>query len=195
MKLSYLKILILIFLPILILGCNVDDDDGTGDTLPPVTTQGASTFGCKINGQVFLPKMESCFLCGRTEKMRLSYFQSGDTYQLGINAYNDINGDVSMHLDLYLDEPLAVGVYELSESYIASIDRTWPNAAININRKINNEIINSSFGTNSEMTGTLEILEYNITERFIAGVFEFQAINQQGKIVEISEGRFDMRIH
>ena len=79
-----------------------------------------------------------------------------------------------MHLDLYHDEPLAVGVYELSESYIASIDKTWPNAATNINRRINGENINSSFGTNSEITGTLEILKYNPTERFIAGFFNFR---------------------
>ncbi|MFT5481125.1 MAG: putative RNA-binding protein with RPS1 domain, partial [Bacteroidia bacterium] len=31
-----------------------------------------------------------------------------------------------------------------------------------------------------------------ITDQFVAGTFEFTAVNEQGKIITISEGRFDV---
>lgn len=196
MKNLLYKFLIL-FLSLITLSCNVDDDDGTDSELPEITTEGAHTFGCKIDGQVFLPKNgESCFACGPRTKLRLQYFKTGDTYQLGIIARNNISGDVLISLDLYLNEPLEVGVYELAESYIASIDKTWPNAVSSIQREIRGEYINSTFGTNSEVTGTLEITEIKLGEGgFIAGIFEFQGVNQQGRIMNFTDGRFDILVY
>ncbi|MCM4158159.1 hypothetical protein [Gramella sp. AN32] len=195
MKNLFPKILIISF-TLLIISCNVDDDDGTSSDLPEITTEGANTFGCNINGQVFLPRDGSTcnFSCGASRK-RLSYFKNDDIYQLGITAMNNINGDIRISINLYLEEPLKEQVYELSENYIASIDKIWPNASGCINSTISSRIINSCFGTNSNITGTLEILEINQTEHFIAGIFEFQAINQQGEIVNFTDGRFDMLVY
>ena len=33
-------------------------DDGTSSVLPDITTEGKNTFGCKIDGQIFIPKQE-----------------------------------------------------------------------------------------------------------------------------------------
>ena len=195
MKNFYSKILILV-LSIIVIGCGIDDDDGTNSSLPEITSEGAYTFGCKIDGQVFLPKNgKRCLSCGSPNPLRLSYSHDReyDQYQLRINAYNNINGDVDISLALYLDEPLEERVYELSESYIPSIDKIWPNASSSIYREINGENINSYFRTTPEITGTIEIIEIN--ERFIAGIFEFQAVNQQGEIMNFSDGRFDIRIY
>ena len=189
--------LLVLFMFLLMSGCSVDDDDGTGSDLPAITSEGLYTFGCKINGQVFLPRNgQWCLACGPREPLRLSYFQDREgQYRLGINASNNINGDVHISLDLYLYEPLEERVYELSEVYISSVDKMRPNAVGCIYRDISGEKINSCFGTTSEVTGTLEIIEMNDEERFIAGVFVFQGIDQEGNIMNFSDGRFDIRIY
>ncbi|MCH4824567.1 DUF6252 family protein [Gramella lutea] len=197
MKTFYSKILILV-LSLIIFSCSTNDDDGTNSDLPEITSEGAYTFGCKINGQVFLPKNDQgCLNCGSPNPLRLGYSQDreNDEYHLSVIARNDINGDASINLDLYLDEPLEERVYDLSESYIPSIDRTWPNASSSIYREISGETINSYFKTTSEVTGTLEIIEINESERFIAGIFQFQAINEEGKVLNFTDGRFDIRIY
>ena len=32
------------------------------DALPPITTEGKGTFGCKINGEIWIPKTQDEFL-------------------------------------------------------------------------------------------------------------------------------------
>ena len=198
MKIFFSQILIF-FLSLLIFSCSGDEDDGTSSELPPITSEGLYTFGCKINGQVFVPKNGDgwCLDCGPQMPLRLNYFQEGGDgqYILGIHASNNINGDVRIYLNLYLDEPLEEKVYELSESHVASIDKIKANASACIYRKISGEEINSCFVTTSDVTGTLEILEINDVERFVAGVFQFQGINQQGEIVNFTDGRFDIRMY
>lgn len=199
MKNSLLKFLIL-FSFIFIIGCNSNDDDQ--DTLkaelPEITTEGAHTLGCKINGDIFLPKDdESCvsFECLPVSELRLSYLQNGSQYQLSIIARNNINGNISLNLDLYLNEPLQEQVYDLSEAYIPSINRTWPNGSSCIYQRIDGENFNSCFATNSDVTGTLEITAINEEERFISGTFEFQAVNQSGNVVNFTDGRFDILVY
>lgn len=59
-------------------------------------------------------------------------------------------------------------MYELSESYIASIDKIWPNSSSNINKEISDEYISSSFATNLENTGTLIQNELDFERALIA---------------------------
>jgi len=40
---------------ILITSCDKDDDQNPLDKLPPITQNGAQTFGCLINGKPFIP--------------------------------------------------------------------------------------------------------------------------------------------
>lgn len=191
----YSKISIL-FLLLILFSCSKNDDDGTSSNLPEITSEGANTFGCYINGQVFLPKNGDgwCLNCGSQIPWAISYSKSKDQYYLGILATNNINGDVLISIDLHLDEPLEERVFELSESYVASIDKINPNASSCIYRKINGEKISSCFETTTDVTGTLEIIEINESEHFIAGIFEFEAISQEGKIVNFTEGRFDLEV-
>ena len=53
--------------------------------------------------------------------------------------------------------------------------------------------INASnyFYTNSNNTGELKINYLDLSNSIISGTFWFDAINEEGEIVEIREGRFD----
>lgn len=194
MKKIYFKLWFL-FLLFSMFSCSPNDDDGTSSELPEITSEGAYTFGCLINGQVFLPRNgEWCLNCGSSLPWRLTYNKDVEQYHFGIWASNNINGDVRISINLNLDEPLEERVYELSESYVASIDKIKPNATGCIYRKISGEEINSCFETTIDVTGSIEISEINESERYIAGVFEFQAINGEGEIVNFTDGRFDLEV-
>ena len=53
MKIIILKTAVLLFLTFTLINCTKSDDQ---DQLPPATQTGANTFGCLINGKVFIPK-------------------------------------------------------------------------------------------------------------------------------------------
>ena len=50
-----MKKLIPLILITFLFSCTYDDDD-TNNSLPAITSEGKNTFGCKINGETFLPK-------------------------------------------------------------------------------------------------------------------------------------------
>ena len=81
--------------------------------------------------------------------------------------------------------------YERFENDVYIVEFPSPH---HIYRKINGVEISSCFETTTDVTGTLKIIEINKSNRFIAGIFEFQAINQKGKIVDFTEGRFDLQV-
>ncbi|MCZ8169689.1 hypothetical protein [Flavobacterium sp.] len=52
-----MKILIYILSFIILTACNKDDNnENQQDQLPPITTLGANTAGCRINGKILIPK-------------------------------------------------------------------------------------------------------------------------------------------
>ena len=66
--------------------------------------------------------------------------------------------------------------------------------------------LNSSFGkyginpatdydysTDEQNTGELRIVFHDVENRILGGTFEFDAINENGDLVEIREGEFDMK--
>ena len=54
----------LIILSVLLFVSCSNDNYGTNDNLPQITNLGKNTFGCKINGEVFLPKSKGGFSDG-----------------------------------------------------------------------------------------------------------------------------------
>lgn len=49
------------------------------------------------------------------------------------------------------------------------------------------------YTTTPEVTGELTIIKLDFENNIVSGTFWFDAINDDGEIVEIREGRFDMR--
>jgi hypothetical protein len=50
----------------------------------------------------------------------------------------------------------------------------------------------SVYKTNDIYFGTLEILYHDINEYILGGRFEFDAVNEDGEVIEIREGEFDL---
>jgi len=196
MRDKYFRIIVGIILAMTLNSCDVDDDDGVNSELPEISSIGANTLGCKINEQIFLPRKGSiCLDCANTPKLNLKYgyvFEEG--YRLSIFTFNDIDGNVSISIDLFNGEiPFTPGEYPISEYYIESKDILVHNGITRISKMVSGENINSDFYTNSEVSGKLEIIEIDEDEEFISGTFEFEAKDARGKIVKITDGRFDIK--
>lgn len=176
-----MKILHLILILTLALNtsCNKEDDEPQNpvDQLPPATQTGKQTFGCLINGKVFLPDN---FGSGRPN----AFYQFVDgAYTLGIHASNKRG-----------EELLSVGLGALDIQLIKESQYM-----------LNSEISGNFYGiyllggglsldttTTNNNPGTLTITNFDTEKFIISGTFEFTVFDNEGNEIKITDGRFDM---
>lgn len=168
--------------------CNKTDDPPKTELekLPPATQTGANTAGCLINGVAFLPK--GYFPTGNL----FFFYQDGKDFSLSIGERtmqggNDIIRDINIaSLNQNLHDNVGVS-FELGQNNndnnskygIYSIDAvSYPDP--------------NYYSTTSIVKGALKITYHNYNQAILSGTFWFDAINSNGEIVKVREGRFDM---
>ena len=180
------------FLLVMIAGlmaCDKDDNQSSNDPidqLPEATQTGANTVGCLVNGEAFLPKggglagNKNCFYQyvdgGYYFVMRFSDFSDGNSSSLRLGTQNATIEEGEIYTlnarPFYSgNEDGRGGGYEFytiepfSEIY---------------------------YSTTSEVTGEMTITKLDFENHIVSGTFWFDAVNEDGEVVEIREGRFDM---
>ncbi len=177
-----MKKLLLLTVFTLVLTCCNNDDDNTAtnpiDQLPPATQVGANTAGALVNGEAFLPNN------GSVIPLVLNYLD-GEDFTLKIS--NETNNDLFTILISRYNTPLEEGeTYLLNTEFIDN-----PSSA----QYFINTIPPPSpfyYSTNATVTGELTITNHDATNAILSGTFWFDAINSEGDIIEVREGRFDM---
>ena len=173
---------LLFLLLLLTFSCSKEEDcDNPVDCLPPVTQIGANTAGCLVNGEVFLPAGESL---NRGSVLHSQYLFYEGKYIFSITI-TDRNGKHNQ-----LVQVGATGV-ELIENKTYEITMESDSTFSGI-YTIGGGLIDG-FTTNNETAGELKIIHIDENLRIISGTFWFDAINNEGEIVQIREGRFDVR--
>jgi hypothetical protein len=194
-----MKHFLLLLLATLTLSCCSKDDNTKQDQLPPITTTGANTAGCIINGKVILPKNGFDNLSGNT-----SY---GLRTGAGINFHPPIIGDdykffeimnlkdsgksysIYIHIN---DMSTGVGNYTVGQSNNQYFIDGPNNPQIIVRETINN-ISGKTFisGANS---GTIIISKFDYLNGLYAGTFscELYDIENPTQIIQVSDGRFDI---
>ncbi|NRB60630.1 MAG: hypothetical protein HRU50_11915 [Winogradskyella sp.] len=180
-----ISLLLLIFFLIGSLSCDKNDDDNNGsqnpiDQLPPATQTGENTAGCLVNGEAFLPNN------GSIQPLVLNYL-NGEDFTLGISR--EVNGSLYTIRISQFNIPLQEGeTYLLNTEFTGSpssaqyIINTFPPPSPNY------------YSTNSMVTGELTITSNDFNNAILSGTFWFDAINSEGDIVEVREGRFDIQL-
>lgn len=137
--------------------------------LPDITTTGKNTFGCKVNGKIWLP--ETGWL---NQGTRLEYSNK----HLIIHAYNYTKRE---YIDLDV-APITDTIYCLF--YDARLKTQW-------SRYVNE---NSSINYNSDtiMKGFLRVSRFDLLNGIVSGTFEFDTYNSKVDTAYITEGRFDL---
>jgi hypothetical protein len=151
----------------------------TEPQLPPETTTGVMTFGCKVNGKVFVPKGS---LVGPGLFAQYIYLGSGPDggWFLNIGAANRIdepNTDIAIATDsLFLAEGMS---YTLKKQKGYAYGQYGSGIFF--------------YQMRSNDSGNLYITKHDQVQRILSGRFSFTASRSTGDLVKITEGRFDVR--
>ena len=188
--------LILLFLALASCSKNNDIPQTPQDQLPPVTTIGANTAGCIINGEVLIPKNGTSSFAGPAFGLicsvgnNFSNILFDDYFALKIINKKDLGGDF-----LYLHLPTLVNgvdTYTIGQSNnqlgIDSPDN--PHAIINLYDGVN---LGKTFLSGSN-AGVITITRFNFP--IVSGIFSLSAYNKDNpsEIIQVIDGRFDINI-
>ena len=155
-------------------------EDEPEPELPPITTEGKNTFGCKVDGEIWIPRTHWASGFSGVHTLTSSYNSNTGSFLINAKKKHDgINQSMALSANLknygnqiLLPSESAGGVYsDISKS--------------------------CSFETDTVHTGEINILKHDTANGIVAGTFSFTAILHDGKdeckeIVEVTEGRFDV---
>jgi hypothetical protein len=149
--------------------------------LPPETNTGANTFGCRISGQVFLPRNGRSLISNKIGFTFRFLNLSGST---GVNfgfVVTDWRASPLQYLILEADSiPITAGTTYLFKNQTGN-----PRAGF-YNGGVSYIVLDND--------GTLTVTKYDEANRVFSGFFSFMGTNTTtGEKINITEGRFDIR--
>ncbi len=158
-----------------------------GPTLPPLTHEGKNTFGCLVNGAVYLPKAPlfgspvSCYY----QKL----YPGSDGYVFVVSGErNPLNSCEVSIVTIYVD---SISLQTGSKFELRARPPGKHRGAFRDANDCTNE--SRRYVTSDTQTGELNITYFNQTLGIVSGTFWFDGIDEFGNIVHITEGRFDMQ--
>lgn len=152
--------------------------------LPPETTTGAMTFGCKIDGKVFVPKD------GRGKPGLFCQYVnlgtgSGGGWFLNVPATDWASGSLTS-VNIETDSLLFIE----GQTYQFKNQKGFPRAFHQ--KESGGGVI--SFPKIDTETGNIVIKRHDVSQRILSATFSFVGTNlTNGEKVDITEGRFDIR--
>lgn len=184
--------LAIIISSMILFGCKKDSGVNNSNTtqsdqLPPITTTGENTFGCKVDGVVWVPNVPPgnirisadysngvCFVNGRKFAYNSDYTSYTVFQSVGLNVFTGF-------------------------STIDTIKLTWPHTwpSTSFDKAKGNFIDwipgDCEYETDSLREGYLKIIYMDTINQIMSGVFEYSAWSSDcNRVVNITEGRFDV---
>lgn len=173
------KILI-IFLSILIFSCEKDEE------LTSINGDGTGGMSCILNGTIMNPSGGGI---GGNKTCRINYIPDEQVYFFAVGFTSDqfgFSGVTAVAYDIDLDnlegQTFDLEGLENSQDSYGSVTKGGL------------DVEGRNYSTNSIRTGTLTILHYDNQKYTVSGTFEFEAENDLGEVITITEGRFDSRL-
>lgn len=178
MKRMYtLYCLIVFFLGFLLCACKKDDP------LPQSTQTGQNTLGCLIDGKPYIPDGGPPF---SGIKPTIGGFLLIRYKPLGLGIYVNAYAKSKQRINLYLSD-YSLGKHSLNSNTVTKPAAIYPKDYGSYQDNEDNEYV-----TSSQYTGWINLTKADTTTGVVAGTFEFQAATKEGKVVNITQGRFDV---
>ena len=161
-------------------GCK--KDKASEDQLPAATQSGANTFGCLVNGKVFVPKGYDDN--GRPNPhVQYDYDLNGQAY-LAIDARQFNNNISSGTIIISFVNFNSVGSYTINnQNFRYSVG--WDPYLLNCSVSVIDPAVTALGGG--------DITKFDISNRIISGTFAFKAIKSGCDTVRVTNGRFDIK--
>jgi len=155
--------------------------------LPPETQTGANTFGCLVNGHVFVPKGPSL------GPILYSYYQH--IYSGPYGYVFQVSADDNSHNDNFFSVTILVDSSFLQQSQqILLKARGQGRASGRYYSSIFNGTVSTVniFNTSDLVGGILTIKKFDEINQIASGTFWFNALGNSGDTVKVTDGRFDV---
>ena len=196
-----MKKIFFLLLSFIAISCSKDNSIETpADQLPPITTTGANTAGCIINGKVLIPKNGSQAI-GGSPLYGLTigggiHFNApiiGDNYfYVSIQNLKDSGGGgVYIHFN---DMTQGAGIYTIGQS----------NGDYYMNGPNNPQIIARTYDStntgkifySSPNSGSINVTRFDYNNGIYSGTFNCTLYNKDNPldIIHLSDGRFDINV-
>jgi hypothetical protein len=168
--------------------------------LPAITTIGANTAGCIVDGKVLIPKNASVGfgtppVYGLFTGVGIDFYEPiiGDDYKyIKITNYRDVDGDqIYIHLN---DMTQGLGIYEVNQSngeyYILSPNNNHIVVKKNINKNNEKTYISTS------NAGIVTLTRFDYYNGVYSGTFSctLENISNPTEKIQVNQGRFDIKI-
>jgi hypothetical protein len=151
--------------------------------LPPATQTGANTFGCLVNGQAFTPQNRNIFE-GPVLQCNYIYTAGGYYFTLLVGNKNNDNSVTGVNIET---DSLAISEGQNIPLKIYSTGNAQGSYVVYYNSGSEN-----AYETSEVVTGQLTITKLDTMKQIASGTFYFNAVNDKGDTVKITDGRFDM---
>jgi hypothetical protein len=153
--------------------------------LPPATTTGANTFGCKVNGVV----------CATSQYNRNTGFGSGE----GVSYLGWYSAqDSSIIFDATTLNPKFSFSFKFkfsgkSGTYYSKGESPYISEFNDFNNGNTSIGTNNSFKTDDNNVAKIEVTNFDLNNWIISGNFTMSATTANGSKVNITDGRFDIK--
>ena len=181
-----MKQLILIVLSFILLSssCRKNKSGNPVDQLPPETQIGANTFGCLVNGEVFKPG--GAQLSGGSLNCNYQFLDKGYYFRLSA-AKQPSGSSTQTAVSLFTD---SLKIYQGEKLILKNRTKGNPYGQyLGIGNNINDWL----YETSASYIGELWIKKLDSINQIVSGTFWFDAVNSNGQMIEIREGRFDVK--
>lgn len=163
-------LLLVVSLPFILTSCNKDK-------LPKATEKGKNTFGCKIDGQIFLPSKEKSSWSGVDPILVIN--SSFDGFIVSARLFGT-SSSTSKSVTIGLPYLTTTGTHSLKTYGYGEYKLEYSQGP--------------KYRTNNTNTGTINITRCDTINRIYSGKFSFKAIDENtGKTVNVTDGRFDVQ--
>jgi len=146
----------------------------TEPQLPPVTQTGENTFGCLVNGEVWLPQ----------KGMMVPPYGTSNNQNLDKRWMIDCVNQYGTILLTICQDSVLNGSSTFSNEDLCSFAKF-------IDRSTDESLNYITDG--DTFNGKVTILKFDTEEEIIAGTFWFDAVSDNGQQIQIRDGRFDLK--
>ena len=162
---------------IVLQGCDLFGTIDNKDKLPPATQKGNYTFGCLVNGNLWLQKGNN-----GTSNLDLSYDPeyAGGLFDLLTYRYS---GASNTYIRISADSLTSVGTYRLNrnDGRAGSFSGYTSKCQYYYEKEVYRD-------------GYLTITKFDLKNLIISGTFEFTLYTPDCDTIKFTQGRFDMKI-
>ncbi|MFN6944414.1 MAG: hypothetical protein ACK4ND_05665 [Cytophagaceae bacterium] len=176
---DFIKSTLGILLLLILTSCPKITPEPKPEELPPETQEGKDTFGCLVNGQVWVPRVTvwvgQSRLVSSYHEGRLNLAARRVTDRYGYSENQSLNV-------LVVKDVFSTGTFVVNSRHKDGRGR------------FNNLITKCIYETDSiQYDGLVEITKLDTINHIVSGRFHFTANSEDCGKVEVTEGRFDVR--